>query len=299
MPKRALKYNDSKLHVIRLRAVRSKLVRRITLQEHVAFQVNRLFTTTKLQRPILLILIFVLICSCRKESSPTGNTGPVASRNTHALRFLGTNGYVDIPRPPMLQPVQFTVELWVYFDSAYSVYMPLLGTAVNERNGADGYSVKIESGYFYLRAAIDSANAAAYWVVYTPAVKQWIHLAGTFDGITARLFINGFEVAHWQSAGAVWYGTSELWLGVGYHSNFGGYSFFHGMLDEVRIWDRALDSTQIRNRMKTVVTEYEEGLVGYWNFDDTTQSDIAIDESKFSNHGLIWGDTYRVTTTPF
>ncbi len=255
--------------------------------------------TTKFQRPILLILIFVLICSCRKDSSPTGNIGPVALRNTHALRFLGTNGYVDIPRPPILQPTQFTVELWVYFDSLYSVYMPLLGTAVNERNMADGYSVKIESGYFYLRAAIDSVNAAAYWAVYTPPVKQWVHLAGTFDGTTARLFINGSQVAQRQSAGAVWYGTSGLWLGVSYHSDFGGYSFFRGMLDEVRIWDHALDSTQIQNQMKTVLTEGEEGLVGYWNFDDTTQSDIAIDESKFSNHGLIWGDAYRVTSTPF
>ncbi len=254
---------------------------------------------SRFRRFTFVVLLSLVACACQKDSSPTENKTPATLRNTHALRFLGTIGYVIIARPPVLQPSRYTVELWVYFDSSDSVYMPLLGTNVNEYNQADGYSIKIESGHLYLRAALSPSAAAAYTAVYTPPIRQWTHLAATFDSTTARLYVNGSQVAQRPSAGAVWYGTSDLLLGVGYHSKFGGYSFFRGMLDEVRVWDRALDSTQIQNQMKTVLAADAEGLVGYWNFDDTTKSDIAIDESKFSDHGLILGDAYSVTTTPF
>jgi hypothetical protein len=177
--------------------------------------------------------------------------------------------------------------------------MPLISTNVNERNTADGYSVKVESGRFYLRVATANNIAAAYSTAYTPPVKQWIHLACTFDSSLVRLYVNGSKVAEYPPAGPIWYGTAVLWFGLGFHSDFGGYSFFRGMLDEIRVWDRALDSAQINREMKMVLTNSEEHLVGYWNFDDTTHNDIVIDESTFHNHGLIWGDARFVTQTPF
>lgn len=44
------------------------------------------------------------------------------------------------------------------------------------------------------------------------------------------------------------------------------------MIDEVRVWDRALSPEHIRNDMDKVMAGTAPGLVGYWNFDDTTRT---------------------------
>lgn len=244
-----------------------------------------------------LVLGCVLMMSCDDDAnSATGNS---AQANTRSMRFLGTNGVVEILRPVVLQPEHWTIELWVYVDTLYSNYMPLLSTNVDERNTADGYSLKFETGRLYVRVATASNVAASYWATFTPPVKQWVHVAGTFDGSRGKVYINGALAADFNSLGPVYYSNARLWLGLGYHTDFGGYSPFRGMLDEVRIWDHARDASQISQSMRSTLSESAPGLVGYWNFDDTTRTDIVLDGSQYHNHGLIWGDAYRVTTTPF
>lgn len=235
--------------------------------------------------------------ACDDDSHPLSSNP--APGNTHALRFFGTNGVVEILRPTVLQPEHWTIELWVYVDSLYSNFMPILSTNVDERNSADGYSLKFETGKLYVRVATASNVAASYWATYTPPVKQWAHVAGTFDGSRGRVYINGTMAAEFNSVGPVWYGNALLWMGLGYHTDYGGYSPFRGMLDEVRVWDHARDSSQIAQSMRSTLSESAPGLVGYWNFDDTTRTDIVLDASQYHNHGIIWGDAYYVSSTPF
>ena len=71
--------------------------------------------------------------------------------------------------------------------------------------------------------------------VLTPLIREWAHVGVTFDGATARIYLNGQEVA----AGAFFLAnktTAEMRIGA-YSSNS---QTFNGDMDEVRIYNRAL-----------------------------------------------------------
>ena len=82
-----------------------------------------------------------------------------------------------------------------------------------------------------------------------PSVDQWSHLAATFDGSTARFYIDGAEVASRAYAGDV--GASDTWRIGAYGSAPGG--FFDGVVDDVRIYGRALSAAEVLSDMNTAV----------------------------------------------
>lgn len=263
---------------------------------------------------LLSTLIFMLANGCKGPKGDVGPTGPAGSNtgnsttsttNTYAMRFVGTSSYVSIPYSPVLKPSSFTVELWVYVDTLYSQFIPLISaTDEDQRNTADGYDIKFEAGLFYLRVASAPNLASAYWCSYTPPVKEWIHVACTLDSAHATLYVNGQQMAQFATQ-PIWYGNRGLTLGMGYHTTYGGYSFFRGMMDEIRVWNNARTQGQIQQTMRTKLTGTEAGLVAYWNFDDNEFSPLVMDATKnhnngiLSNNGIIPGDAYLVTTTPF
>jgi len=68
-----------------------------------------------------------------------------------------------------------------------------------------------------------------------PFIGQWVHVAATFDGTTATLYLNGQEVG--SGAFSLDNGTTaEMRIGS-YNSNS---PTFNGDMDEVRIYNRAL-----------------------------------------------------------
>jgi hypothetical protein len=77
------------------------------------------------------------------------------------------------------------------------------------------------------------------------ALDTWSHLALTCDGAAVRLFVNGVEVASKPVAGPI--ETSGGTLHFGGSGVFG--EFFKGVLDEVRIYNRALSAAEINEDM--------------------------------------------------
>ena len=66
----------------------------------------------------------------------------------------------------------------------------------------------------------------------------------------------------------------------------GKYEFANGELDEIAIWNRSLSFGEISSQWNTVLNGSESGLVGYWNFDDGSASDL----SPNSYDGILQGD---------
>ena len=68
-------------------------------------------------------------------------------------------------------------------------------------------------------------------------VNAWTHVALTYDGSTLRLYVNGTQVAtHAGAAARSRPPTNPLWIGG--NSPYGEY--FQGLIDEVRVYNRAL-----------------------------------------------------------
>ena len=72
-------------------------------------------------------------------------------------------------------------------------------------------------------------------------INTWTHLAVTYNGSTLTLYRNGVAVATSTVSGTLSPTTGTLQIGA---SQFGEY--FKGLIDEVRIYNRALSDTEIQ-----------------------------------------------------
>ncbi len=79
-----------------------------------------------------------------------------------------------------------------------------------------------------------------------PYIGTWIHLAVTFDGATARVYVNGVEVI---SGTFVLANMVDASMGIGNThgaGNTGSEEVFNGQIDEVQIYNRALSVDEVR-----------------------------------------------------
>jgi hypothetical protein len=118
-------------------------------------------------------------------------------------------------------------------------------------------------------------------------VGVWSHVAVTYDGATLRLFANGAPVATRATTGTLAASDDPLWLG-GNHP-YGEH--FDGVIDEARIYDRALDEAEIRADMATPVAAGSPGPVGAYSFEQGAGTSVP-DESGHGNAGTITGATW-------
>ena len=65
----------------------------------------------------------------------------------------------------------------------------------------------------------------------------------------------------------------------------------NGKIDEVSVWSRSLSDSEIQSHMLTSPISGEEGLVGYWNFNEG-EGTTLYDLTGNANHGTINGATW-------
>jgi len=68
-------------------------------------------------------------------------------------------------------------------------------------------------------------------------------------------------------------------------------------MDEVRIWDRALSQSEIEANMCGELIGSEDGLVGYWKFNESTGTTI-YDLSSSEFDGNLIGGPFRTKRIP-
>jgi len=110
---------------------------------------------------------------------------------------------------------------------------------------------------YYLEADSTSGKPAIGGTFASPLLgtgaltaNTWVHLAGTYDGATLRLYLNGVQVNSRAETGPI--ATSTNPLHIGGDSIYGQY--FQGRIDEVRIYNRALSAPEIQRDINTPIT---------------------------------------------
>lgn len=185
----------------------------------------------------------------------------------------------------------FTIEAWV---NPADVTNPSFQIIMQKRNASpDGYTLYISNG----KVAIRTSSATRLTGNAVIPNNSWSHIAGTFNSATNTFitYVNGtFDASAVVAASAPVSNTDSLWIGKGSNSPF------KGQMDEVRIWNRALSSTEINDFKYTTLgssTGPYNGLVLSQTYqdNDAAGSDFSLsDWSGNSNTGILRGGATSV-----
>ena len=77
------------------------------------------------------------------------------------------------------------------------------------------------------------------------AADTWVHLAGTYDGSTMRLYVDGVEKDHLDIAGSMDVTNIDITLA----SQGGSWDFATGVIDDAKIYNEVLDADGIAQMM--------------------------------------------------
>jgi len=159
-------------------------------------------------------------------------------RSNRAFAFDGINDKLTATVPSLpVGNAPRTLSLWAKAqpDPARSVGLVRWGLAQNGR--AFGIANK-SSPYTWQGETFGTGPGLNSGVLVD---SKWHHVCLTYDGAVLSIFLDGV-LRQTTSAGVLDTGLSALLIGVGVN----GTSFYPGLLDEVRIYNRALSPTEVQ-----------------------------------------------------
>ena len=160
-----------------------------------------------------------------------------------ALRFDGENDFVDCGSSDLLVPGQLTIAFWVHCEGRVS-YNYILGKAQNLGVARDYSFITDAQDRLQFNFGDGFGRALSLTSGARLVEGQWTLIAVTRDGSQASLYVNdSLEDSAAYSFAPTPLGHMLRIGSVGSSSGWAGY--FLGVIDDVRIYDRALDADEV------------------------------------------------------
>ncbi|MDZ4227744.1 MAG: LamG domain-containing protein, partial [Candidatus Levybacteria bacterium] len=219
------------------------------------------------------------------DSTPNQNDGTASNvtlttdrkgQANKAYSFDG-NDYIQVSDSPSFDTVEsnnrITVSAWVKRNSDQGPSTPNFRTIATR--GA--YSAVGNSWIFVW----DSTNSELEFVVNANANRiteslsltadTWYHVVATYDGSNLRLYFNGALLGTPVAEATGFGGSTNNTIYMGSDES-GSDRYWRGSLGDVRIYNRALSTTEITALYDSYnpgiqVSDLQKGLVGHWKMD--------------------------------
>ena len=253
------------------------------------------------------------------DRSGVGNIGTLTNSPTkavglvgQALSFDGTDDYVDFGNASSVKPVfPFTTSAWTKLNSL-SADSTIVTSSDTGSNGIySGFTVMVlANGTLSLNvgnnvgccdAGVRNTFNSAAGVITT---GQWYHITAVYTSISNfTAYVNGVSIPLTSSGGggAMNYATNNKFrIGTHYDANTTTTKYTNGLIDEVRLYNRALTAGEIKglydmgqsDKVNSSVSQpqgtgrLDSGLAGYWKLDDGSGTS-ATDASTNGNTGTL------------
>ena len=190
-----------------------------------------------------------------------------------SAEFNGTSDYVQLPTS--FSHTNHTIAAWCYvIDNNDSKYI------FDNRDASDDGIRLISRNDETIRYSINTTDvdtSASY-------KDEWVYVVGTYDGTTAKLYIDG-SLSSSQATSQTISTTTDATIGK---QSFVDSQWFNGNLANVAIWNRALSSDEINSVMwkdyNALSATEKSGLQAWYSLDDIDGTSVP-DSSGNGNDG--------------
>jgi len=164
-----------------------------------------------------------------------------------ALEFNGVDSYVEIPTSDSIEiDDNVTIVAWIKYIDAGDGWLCVMA---NGQQGGPwenyGLFVNRTSRFVYFTLALDGTHVNQQSPNNVIEPDTWHHVSGTWDGATARIFVDGTMVLEQAQAGTLT--PSEVPLRLGHR--IGSSHYYNGTLDDAAVFDHALTEQEIQAAM--------------------------------------------------
>ena len=213
----------------------------------------RMYISRNDARPIVEFLF--------EDKDPAKNTGTAdipftkcgkievcQEKSGYALYFDGGIKYLFAEDTHELDLQEYTCMGWIYPESEGS---DRLRMEVLEKTNAYWINRRRDTGLLRAGSFLMQNEDTSKWNYHDSPqaipLKEWTHVASTYDGRFFRLYING-ELVSTQLGDGMSVENTTGNLTIGCKMNFDGIivAQWHGRLDDIRIFKRALDQSLIK-----------------------------------------------------
>ena len=169
-----------------------------------------------------------------------GKYGKALQFTGEKARGTGEGTFITVESTDALNVNEMTFMAWLNAET-WDGTRQIVGKSVH--GGCTGrvqYGVFSKGGVFKTRFQTEAGSVDI--VSDLPAVNEWLHLTVTNDGAKAAVFINGEEVMTGDVTGKLAVNDDPWRLGPDCErENY----IFSGIIDDVRLWNRALSTDEI------------------------------------------------------
>jgi concanavalin A-like lectin/glucanase superfamily protein len=160
------------------------------------------------------------------------------------VAFDGVGAHIKIPTSASFDSCakQITLAAWVYRKSVLPESRVVIG-----RQQGSGWNDQWTLAFSNDGGAFCVGSGKIVKTVGLP-VQQWMHYAATFDGTELSIYVNGAGVSGHKLNARADLVVEPKPVTIGAGMNFAGdevNEHFQGVIDEVRIYNRALSAAEI------------------------------------------------------
>lgn len=151
----------------------------------------------------------------------------------------------------VLNTAPYTICVWVKADAIIPGVARWIVSNGAESGKTYGLSLALQNNSTWQFAVKNSSGTEGGVAADTATSAGWVFLCGTWDGTSAsgsiKLYINGLEVASSNPGSAAKGSQSDLRIGAPSNPDHMNDYHWAGVIDEIRIYDIALNNTEIQN----------------------------------------------------
>lgn len=172
---------------------------------------------------------------------------PMDGKIRGALAFDGVDDRVDLATIDVKGGSGLTIALWFKADDFDIPDMRFISKATGVENDHHYWMVSTFDEWA-LRFRLKTDGLTDVLISNPGEIQpgQWYHVAATYDGSKMRIYKNAIEIASGNKSGYIDTNPS-VFAAIGNQPPDAGSRPFKGLIDDVRIYNRALNASEIQN----------------------------------------------------